>query len=251
MTTREALRSYRQKTQDKPPHERVYFFHAHIYYDADDTDEVAKMKTLHETLQNDFSSDDHIEIHKLQVKALGPHPRANLEVLFTRERFTFILSYLAFTLPTTFSTLIHQLTSDQLGDHTTRAMWLGKQLSVYSEILERMDKDAVVRGMSEEEIIWLVHSHLAFFTVSPHFARMFIELLLPVTATPGPKGPQRDHANAQDVHEEIMPMSEALPSAAAIAAASIGASAARSPFAATGGLIQPGPFQERYTTGTA
>lgn len=48
----------------------------------------------------------------------------------------------------------------QLGDHTTRAMWLGKQLSVYSEILERMDKDAVVRGMSEEEIIWLVHSHL-------------------------------------------------------------------------------------------
>lgn len=67
MTTKEALRSYREKTQDKPPYERVYFFHAHIYYDADDTDEVAKMKILHETLQNDFSSDYHVEIHKLQV----------------------------------------------------------------------------------------------------------------------------------------------------------------------------------------
>lgn len=37
-----------------------------------------------------------------------------MEVLFTRERFTFMLSYLAFTLPTTFSALIHQLTSDQV-----------------------------------------------------------------------------------------------------------------------------------------
>ncbi len=67
MTTREALRSYREKTQDKSPHERVYFFHAHIYYDADDTDEVAKMNILLETLQNDFSRDDHVELHKLQV----------------------------------------------------------------------------------------------------------------------------------------------------------------------------------------
>ena len=48
----------------------------------------------------------------------------------------------------------------QLGDHTIRAMWLGKQLSVYPEILERMDKDAAEKGMSEEEIIWAVHAHL-------------------------------------------------------------------------------------------
>lgn len=71
MTTREALRSYRENTRDKPPYERVYFFHAHIYYDADDTNEVAKMKILHESLRNDFSSDDHVEVHKLQVLQLS------------------------------------------------------------------------------------------------------------------------------------------------------------------------------------
>ena len=50
----------------------------------------------------------------LQDKAVGPHPEANLEVLFTRESYTLMLNYLAFALPTTFSALIHQLTADQV-----------------------------------------------------------------------------------------------------------------------------------------
>ena len=47
----------------------------------------------------------------------------------------------------------------QLGDHTTRAAWLGKQGAIKPELLERMDKDSAARGLSEEEIIWTVHSH--------------------------------------------------------------------------------------------
>ncbi|KAK9915453.1 hypothetical protein WJX75_009402 [Coccomyxa subellipsoidea] len=82
------------------------------------------MKALLETLQSTLSKDDHYEIHTLQTKAVGPHPVANLEVLFTRDRFTSFLCYLTFTMPPSFSVLVHQLTSDQLGDHTTRAIWV-------------------------------------------------------------------------------------------------------------------------------
>ncbi len=47
----------------------------------------------------------------------------------------------------------------QLGDHTTRAAWLGKQGAIKPELLRKMDKDSAARGLSEEEIIWAVHSH--------------------------------------------------------------------------------------------
>ena len=47
----------------------------------------------------------------------------------------------------------------QLGDHTTRAIWLGKQLQVKPELLRKMDKQSTERGLSQEEIIWAVHSH--------------------------------------------------------------------------------------------
>lgn len=141
----------------------------------------------------------------LQDKAVGPHPKANLEVLFTRERYAYMMNYLAFALPTTFSALVHQLTADQVdlwmlpsrlqqliqpialwqasravhamwdfeattalnlsvaplqvGDHTTRAIWLGRLEQIKPELLHQMDKDAAAKGMSEEEIIWAVHAH--------------------------------------------------------------------------------------------
>ncbi len=47
----------------------------------------------------------------------------------------------------------------QLGDHTTRAIWLGKQLQVKPELLQKMDKQSAEKGLSEEDIIWAVHSH--------------------------------------------------------------------------------------------
>ena len=51
----------------------------------------------------------------LQEGAVGPHPTANLEVLFTRHRFTYMLSYMTFHVAPTFSTLVHELTADQVG----------------------------------------------------------------------------------------------------------------------------------------
>ena len=47
----------------------------------------------------------------------------------------------------------------QVGDHTERAVWLGKQGTIKPELLEKMDRDAAARGLSEEDIIWAVHAH--------------------------------------------------------------------------------------------
>lgn len=47
----------------------------------------------------------------------------------------------------------------QVGDHTTRAIWLGKQLGVKPELLEKMDRKSAEAGKTEEEIIWAVHHH--------------------------------------------------------------------------------------------
>ena len=49
----------------------------------------------------------------VQEGAVGPHPAANLEVLFTRHRFTHMLSYMTFHVAPIFSTLVHELTADQ------------------------------------------------------------------------------------------------------------------------------------------
>ena len=48
----------------------------------------------------------------LQEKPAGPHVLANLQVLFTRERFAQMICYLTFAAPKTFSTLIHEMTAD-------------------------------------------------------------------------------------------------------------------------------------------
>jgi hypothetical protein len=46
-----------------------------------------------------------------------------------------------------------------VGDHTKRAVWLGKQGTIRPELLEKMDREAAARGLSEEDIIWAVHAH--------------------------------------------------------------------------------------------
>lgn len=46
----------------------------------------------------------------------------------------------------------------QVGDHTTRAIWLGKQLHCVTEPLARVEKNLTAAGKTEEEIIWATHN---------------------------------------------------------------------------------------------
>jgi len=68
----------------------------------------------------------------LQDRPVGPHPLANLEVLFTRERYAAMLNYLVFALPTTFSCLIHQLTADQVNSAFCSKLYTVSQVQVQS-----------------------------------------------------------------------------------------------------------------------
>ena len=70
MTSREALHAWREKTAGQAPHARVYFFHAHIYYDSARQEEKAKMHTLIKEIQDEFAADDHVDVHTLQVSPL-------------------------------------------------------------------------------------------------------------------------------------------------------------------------------------
>jgi len=72
MTTREALHTYREKTVGRAPHERVYFFHAHIYYYSESKDETNKMHEVKARLEQHYSGDNHVEVHTLQVRSEGP-----------------------------------------------------------------------------------------------------------------------------------------------------------------------------------
>ena len=68
MTTRESLHKYRESTLGEEAHVRVFFFHAHIYYDPDGP-QKEKMLALHKKLQDDFKDDPNVEVHTLQVKS--------------------------------------------------------------------------------------------------------------------------------------------------------------------------------------
>ena len=50
----------------------VYFFHAHIYYDASIPEEKEKMMKLQQRLQQDFNGDEHVSVHARQASLLGP-----------------------------------------------------------------------------------------------------------------------------------------------------------------------------------
>ena len=68
MITREALHKYRKSTTGEEPHVRVFFFHAHIYYDPEGP-QKAQMLALHKRLQEDFKEDPDVEVHTLQASA--------------------------------------------------------------------------------------------------------------------------------------------------------------------------------------
>ena len=75
MTTREALHKYRESTTGEEAHVRVFFFHAHIYYDPEGP-QKAQMLALHKKLQEDFKTDPDVEVHTLQARhesGASPH----------------------------------------------------------------------------------------------------------------------------------------------------------------------------------
>lgn len=152
-TSLEALLRHRAAHTDAPESRRVWLFHAHTYFDHEAPERVAEARSFMDLVQRTFASTPHVEVHSFVPGPVGPHPRGNFEVLFTREVFTDYVSWLMFARPPHLSVLIHPLTRSQTDDHTTRALWLGERLVLNETVLVQADARALAAQRSEESII--------------------------------------------------------------------------------------------------
>jgi DOPA 4,5-dioxygenase len=150
-TSLESLRRHRAAHEGGPESARVWFFHAHVYFDHES--HVDEARAFMERIRETHASNPHVEVHTFIPRPAGPHPRGSFEVLFTREAFADVLAWLMFERPPALSILIHPLTRSQTADHTSRALWLGEQLRLDRELLESVDARLIASGRSEESII--------------------------------------------------------------------------------------------------
>lgn len=103
----------------------ISLFHAHIYFAADTWESAEALR---------------IKIGKqfgpklrhwgaLINRPVGPHPVPMFEINFTSTHFSEIVIFLMLN-HGTHAVLIHPETGNDLTDHTTHALWLGKPLTL-------------------------------------------------------------------------------------------------------------------------
>ena len=92
-------------------------YHAHIYYEPTSTRTVAEgvCAVLGEHCQ--------VEIDGFRDTPSGPHPLANVLVIFKPDQFEHVVPYLMLHRDG-LDVLVHPLTEDAVEDHTDFAMWL-------------------------------------------------------------------------------------------------------------------------------
>lgn len=109
----------------KRPKDWVCDFDAHIYFDLNQYEIILN---LQKKIKESFSSDD-IFVGDIIPKNVGPHLKPMMEVNFKRSHFTeFVLWLMDNRGP--LSILVHKLSDNDFKDHTSGALWLGKQVAL-------------------------------------------------------------------------------------------------------------------------
>ncbi|MBO9665594.1 MAG: DOPA 4,5-dioxygenase family protein [Bdellovibrio sp.] len=100
-------------------------FDAHIYYRNEDRDfaNELRLKAI-ETFQG-----ERVFTGEMIPIPIGPHPTPMFEINFPREKFADVVLWLMKERGN-LSVLVHELTGDDLYDHTQAAMWLGPQINL-------------------------------------------------------------------------------------------------------------------------
>ena len=105
------------------PTPRIAGYHAHVYYDPMTTRPAAQR--LAEVVAGQFA----VKIAGMFDKPVGPHPVANLQIIFAPEEFARVVPWLM--LPRNeLDVLVHPLTDDAGRDHDSDGLWLGTQLKL-------------------------------------------------------------------------------------------------------------------------
>jgi aromatic ring-cleaving dioxygenase len=102
-------------------------YHAHVYYDTE-TKPVAER--LAEQIGDKFS----VKFGGFHDGPIGPHPIANLQIIFTAAEFQNVVPWLMLNREG-LDILIHPLTENSVDDHSRYALWLGKPVQLRLETL--------------------------------------------------------------------------------------------------------------------
>jgi len=103
-------------------------YHAHIYYDPTTTRSVAERVCA--AIDEKFR----VEIDGFRDTPVGPHPIANVLVIFKPDQFEHVVPYLMLNRDG-LDVLVHPLTESSYDDHSKNALWLGTPVPMRLEIL--------------------------------------------------------------------------------------------------------------------
>ena len=92
-------------------------YHVHVYYDAETRPAVER---LAEAVTGKFA----VEIGGFFDEPVGPHPVANLAIMFAPTEFAGLVPWLMLN-RNGLNMLIHPLTDDAVRDHDSDGLWLG------------------------------------------------------------------------------------------------------------------------------
>jgi aromatic ring-cleaving dioxygenase len=109
---------------------RIRGYHAHIYYDAATTKDVAAR--LREAIGAGFA----VRVGNWHDEPVGPHPVSMYQIAFPVEEFPRLVPWLMLNRHG-LDVLVHPETDDAYEDHTVNAMWLGTPQPLRLEVLRR------------------------------------------------------------------------------------------------------------------
>lgn len=96
-------------------------FDAHIYFSEAS---LAKAQKLRDEAIKQFKG-QRVFVGEMIPEPIGPHPTPMFEINFPKELFTDVVLWLM-KARGDLSVLVHELTGNDLYDHTQAAMWLGE-----------------------------------------------------------------------------------------------------------------------------
>lgn len=144
---------------------RVYFFHAHPCFQLEQPKSIERALAFRQKIKDAWKDDDRVEVHTFLAKKFSLFQASgNFEVLFTRDVYTDMVTWLEFNRPEDLSILVHPLTDAVVADHTQRAMWLGKPVDLELSGLHKAEESWAQKpgGVNEVDIVMHVHRVQAF-----------------------------------------------------------------------------------------
>lgn len=116
--------------------ENIKGYHIHIYYDVWPT--YISLEYSASELANSIEAllGDHV-LSCSHIGKVGPHIKPNYCLSIEPEAISVLLPWLQMNNHKNLSVLVHPETGDNLEDHTSKALWFGKALSLNTDVFRR------------------------------------------------------------------------------------------------------------------